>query len=98
MFVVKKDKNGVYSLPAKEISLESIRSISSELSQRIIKLLVNAPMIPINIAKTLKEHEQKIYYHIRNLEKAGVLHVVRRESKKGSRNSKRKIIRSKRNG
>jgi len=84
MFVVKKDRNEVYSLPAKEITLESTRAISSELAQKILKLLVKSSMCPIDVARSLKEHEQKIYYHIRNLEKAGVVQIVKRESRKGA--------------
>lgn len=41
-------------------------------------------MYPIDIAKALKVHEQKIYYHIRNLEKAGIIKVVKKETKQGA--------------
>lgn len=84
MFVIKKEKNEVYSLPAKEVPLERIKAAGSELAQNILKLLSKSLMSPIGIAKALKEHEQKIYYHIRNLEKAGIIQIVRREGKKGA--------------
>ena len=32
----------------------------------------------------MKVHEQKIYYHIRNLEKAGIIKVVKKETKQGA--------------
>ncbi len=84
MFIIDKQKNEVYSLPAKEISAEHANSLSSELAQKILHLLAKEAMYPIDIAKTLKVHEQKVYYHIRNLEKAGVIKVVKKETKQGA--------------
>ena len=84
MFIINKQKNEVYSLPAKEISAEHAKVVSSPLAQKIISLVSKEPMYPIDIAKSLKMHEQKIYYHIRNLEKSGVIQVVKRESRKGT--------------
>ena len=84
MFVIDKQKNEVYSLPAKEISADVAGAVSSELARKILNLLAKEPMYPIDIAKALKMHEQKIYYHIRNLEKAGIIKVVRKETKQGA--------------
>jgi len=84
MFVIDKQKNEVYSLPAKEIKAEDAGAVSSELANKILNLIAKEPMYTINIAKSLKMHEQKIYYHIRNLEKAGIIKVVRKETKQGA--------------
>ena len=84
MFIVDKSKNSVRSLPAKELSPEDAGSLSSELATKIMKLLVQGPMYPIELAKKLKVHEQKIYYHIRNLEKAGLIKVVKEEKRQGA--------------
>ena len=84
MFIIDKQKNEVYSLPAKEISPQYANAISSDLAQKILHLLVKEPMYPIDIAKSLKMHEQKIYYHIRNLEKAGIIKIVKKETKQGA--------------
>ncbi|MBI3035885.1 S-layer protein [Candidatus Woesearchaeota archaeon] len=84
MFIIDKQKNEVYSLPAKEISAGHAGSLSSDLAQRILSLLAKEPMYPIDIAKSLKVHEQKIYYHIRNLERAGIIKVVKRETRQGA--------------
>ena len=70
MYVVKKDKQGVVSLPAKELDFNSVRYLSSELAQKILKIIADKPSYPKEIAKNLKVHEQKVYYHIRNLEKS----------------------------
>ena len=84
MFIINKEKNEVYSLPAKEIKAEDANAVSSELAQKILALLAKEAMYPIDIAKALKMHEQKIYYHIRNLEKAGIIKVVKKETKQGA--------------
>jgi DNA-binding transcriptional ArsR family regulator len=84
MFVVDKVKNEILSLPAQEISAENAKSLSSELAIKILKLLVQKPMYPIELAKELKMHEQKIYYHIRNLEACGAIKVVKEEDKQGA--------------
>ena len=84
MFVIDKQKNEVYSLPAKEISAEHAKSVSSELAHKILNLLAIEAMYPIDIAKTLKVHEQKVYYHIRNLEQAGIIRIVKKETKQGA--------------
>jgi DNA-binding transcriptional ArsR family regulator len=84
MFVVKKEKNGVYSLPVQQMKAEDANIISSDLAIRILKQLVKQPMYPKEIAKALKVNEQKVYYHIRNFEKAGIIKIVNQESKQGA--------------
>jgi len=63
---------------------ERLRAVLSKLSWRILKLLGEKEMYPLEVAKKLKVHEQKVYYHIRKLAKAGVVKVVREEEKKGA--------------
>jgi len=84
MFVIDKQKDEIFSLPAKELKPQDSKSVSTELAQKILFLLAKEAMYPIDIAKALKVHEQKIYYHIRNLEKAGIIKVVRKETKQGA--------------
>ncbi len=84
MFVVDKKKDEVLSLPALEIMPKDAKSIGSELAVKIVKLLTSQAMYPIELARALKVHEQKVYYHIRNLEKAGIIKVVREEGRQGA--------------
>ncbi len=84
MFVADKAKAGYTSLPAQEINPEDAKNISSELAIKILRLLSLKPMYPIELAKELKVHEQKVYYHIRNLERAGIIKVVRQEGRQGA--------------
>jgi len=63
---------------------ERLKAVLSKLSWRILELLGREEMYPMEVAKRLGVHEQKVYYHIRKLAKAGVIKVVREEEKKGA--------------
>ena len=84
MFVIKKEKNQILSLPVKEITVKEAKNFSSDLALKILKLLIKKPMYPIELAKELKVHEQKIYYHIKNLEKSGIIKINKKEIKQGA--------------
>ena len=47
-------------------------------------MLSKKEMYPLEIARQLGMHEQKVYYHIRKLAKAGAITVAREEKKKGA--------------
>ncbi len=72
------------SVSAKEITGSQLKSVSSELAQKVLKILSKQENYPKDIAKQLKMHEQKVYYHIRNLEKAGIIKVIREETRQGA--------------
>lgn len=80
MFVVKKTKNRIDSLPAKELSFNQLKPLSSKLAQEILIELAKEPSYPKEIAKKLKVNEQKVYYHIRNLEKARIIDIVNKKN------------------
>ena len=77
------------NLLAKDIVIfenpERLKKVLNKLSWKILQLLSENEMYPIEIAKKLKLHEQKVYYHIRKLSKAGVINVVKEEEKKRER-------------
>ena len=75
MYIVDENK----TLPAKEIKYSG-----TPLAGRVLALLAKKPSYPKDIANTLREGEQKIYYHIRRLERLGFLHVVRKEERGGA--------------
>jgi hypothetical protein len=72
----------------KEISIlsdpQKLKMILGSLSWKILTILSKKEMYPLEIAKQLGMHEQKIYYHIRKLAKTGAIVVVREEKKKGA--------------
>jgi predicted transcriptional regulator len=63
---------------------ERLKTVANKLSLQILRLLGQNEMYPIQIAKKLGVHEQKVYYHVRKLAEAGMIEVVREEEKKGA--------------
>ncbi|HKZ99069.1 MAG TPA: helix-turn-helix domain-containing protein [Thermoplasmata archaeon] len=61
-----------------------LAAIASPLAWRILQELARAPDYPNALAARLKVHEQKVYYHVRRLEAAGLLKVLRTEAKQGA--------------
>ncbi|HKM59728.1 MAG TPA: helix-turn-helix domain-containing protein [Candidatus Bathyarchaeia archaeon] len=76
------------SQEVKEISMikdsQNLKTMLGSLSWKILTMLSKKEMYPLEIAKQLGMHEQKIYYHIRKLAKAGAITVDREEKKKGA--------------
>lgn len=72
----------------KEISIlsdsQKLKMMLGGLSWKILTLLSKKEMYPLEVAKQLGVHEQKVYYHIRKLCKAGAIAVAREEKKKGA--------------
>ncbi len=72
----------------KEISImqdaQKLKMILGKLSWKILTVLSKREMYPLEIARQLGVHEQKVYYHIRKLAKAGAITVEREEKKKGA--------------
>jgi DNA-binding transcriptional ArsR family regulator len=72
----------------KEISImddaQNLKMILGKLTWKILTMLSKEEMYPLEIARQLGVHEQKVYYHIRKLAKAGAITVEREEKKKGA--------------
>jgi DNA-binding transcriptional ArsR family regulator len=79
MLVIEKTKGKIVSLPAKELSSEQAKHITSSLAKRILVELAKKPAYPMELAKKLKVNEQKIYYHIRKLERARIIEIAKTE-------------------
>jgi DNA-binding transcriptional ArsR family regulator len=62
---------------------DRIAALSSPLAWKILQELGRSPDYPNALASRLKIHEQKVYYHVRRLEAAGLLEVVRKQPKRG---------------
>jgi DNA-binding PadR family transcriptional regulator len=84
MWIVKEEGGKHSSLPARILKPEELKAATSPLAWKILQLLTERPYYPKEIGKKLKVHEQKIYYHIRNLEKAKLIKVVREERRQGA--------------
>jgi len=76
VFVVRDSENGKELVAAREVQ-EFPRS---KLAIRILQHLAKKPSYPKEISRLLKEEEQKIYYHIRKMEKMKLIRAGRQEA------------------
>ena len=71
----------------KEISMsqdaQNLKMIVGKLSWKILRMLSEEEMYPLEIARRLGIHEQKVYYHVRKLAKAGAITLKDRKKRKG---------------
>ncbi|MBI2583954.1 MAG: S-layer protein [Candidatus Aenigmarchaeota archaeon] len=79
MYVAKELNGKMHVLPAIEIEYTG-----APLAGKILHILSKNPAYPKELARVLKENEQKIYYHIRNLEKQKLIRVVKKEERGGA--------------
>lgn len=61
-----------------------LRSLSNELVLKIIRILSKEPSCAMDLARKLREHEQKIYYHLRKLENFGIVEILKTEERVGA--------------
>ncbi len=84
-FLIEETKDGQKAYPtflAK--NPQAIAVLNNKLVQQILQELGKEPACPMDISRRLKQHEQKIYYHIRNLEKFGLIRLERLEERVGA--------------
>lgn len=81
-----KEKEGrlVYSDAIIVETPDSIKLIDHPIRLKILELLGEKPMYPAELAKELKMHEQKIYYHIKQMANSGLLDIVEKEEIRGT--------------
>lgn len=84
MWIVESKNGATGMLPAKLLTAVQLKTASSPLAWKILQLLANKPNYPKEIGKKLKVHEQKIYYHIRRLEAAGLVEKIHSEARQGA--------------
>jgi len=83
-FVVEQKNGKTFSLSTKLLEPKQLKVALSPLAWKILKVLAEKPSYPKEIGNKLKIHEQKVYYHIRNLEKAGLIEKINEERKQGA--------------
>ena len=64
--------------------INDLKPALSPLAWKILETLSEKEMYPLEIAKKLEVHEQKIYYHINKLVKAGLIELSRKKEVKGA--------------
>lgn len=78
MHIIKEQNGRLFAVAAEE------RQIFDGLALKIMKSLSEREKYPKEIAKELKVHDQKIYYHINQLEKKGFIRIARKEERGGA--------------
>ena len=63
---------------------DALAAATHPMAWRILVELAKAPDYPSALAKRLRVHEQKVYYHINRLRDAGLVRVVREEQRQGA--------------
>ncbi len=84
VYFIEETKNGQKAYKALKLKPKNFSVLNSELAQKILNELAKQPSCAMDIARRLKEHEQKIYYHLRRLENAGIITLERTEERVGA--------------
>ncbi|MEM5878033.1 MAG: hypothetical protein QXF12_04095 [Candidatus Aenigmatarchaeota archaeon] len=63
---------------------KALSCISTDLAYKILKEIANSPSCAMDIARKLKQHEQKVYYHMRKFEKHGLIKLENVEERVGA--------------
>lgn len=84
-YLVKERDGKMYYSPALILdNAESLNLVNHNIRIRILEILSKKAMYPAELAKEMKMHEQKIYYHIKQLVNAGILEVVEKQEIRGT--------------
>ena len=84
-FIVKeKEGDLLYSEALLVDNPAALKIIDHPIRMQILNILSEEPMYPAELAKKLKMHEQKIYYHIKQLTNFGLLEIVERQEIRGT--------------
>tara|TARA_Y100000310_G_scaffold342283_1_gene444842 strand:- start:2797 stop:3762 length:966 start_codon:yes stop_codon:yes gene_type:complete len=80
------ERNGKgFKVPVKILEkAEELKPLASANAWKVVGLLAEKPYYPAEIAKKLNLHEQKVYYYIKQLKKAGIIEVKKTEEKQGA--------------
>ena len=64
-------------------TLEQLRAIADELRSRIVEALIHKPMTVTQLGEMLGQAPAKIHYHVRELERVGLIRLVATREKSG---------------
>ncbi len=81
--LLEEGSNGRKAYESLVLDPKSLGILSNELSLKIVREIAKNPGCALDIARSLGEHEQKIYYHLRKLESSGMVRLLRSEKRFG---------------
>lgn len=84
-YLVRRVEDKYLSVPTKLLKDPSmIKLVDHPVRIRMLELLSKTPLFPAEIAKELGLHEQKVYYHLKQMDNAGVVEVVEKKDIRGT--------------
>jgi|TARA_B100002003_G_C13977561_1_gene472851 DNA-binding transcriptional ArsR family regulator len=63
---------------------DQIRALAHPLRQRILELMIDAPITTKQVADRIGEKPTKLYHHVETLEAAGFIRLVKTQKKRGT--------------
>lgn len=82
---MEEHEDGLRSIASTKVSLTALKAGTSRTAQRILQALAEQPRYSYELAKQLGIHEQQVYYHMRNLERGGLITGQRQEAVSGAK-------------
>lgn len=64
--------------------IEQVRAIADPLRQRILELMIEAPVTTKQVAEKINEQPTKLYHHVEILEQVGLVKLVETRPKRGT--------------
>lgn len=84
-YLVKEKDGKLYYSPALILdNADSLNLVNHDIRIKILELLKEKAMYPAELAREMKLHEQKVYYHIKQLVNAGILEIVEKKEIRGT--------------
>jgi DNA-binding transcriptional ArsR family regulator len=83
-YLIQDTKEGQKAYKAALIKPKKLNVLNSDLALKIVSELAKQPSCAMDLARRLKQHEQKIYYHLRRLDEAGFIKLLRTEKRVGA--------------
>jgi len=83
-YFVEETDDGQKVFKTTVIDPEKAGVLSSDLALRVLVEISKRPQCAMDVARKLRQHEQKIYYHVRRLEGAGIVKMIGSEKRVGS--------------
>jgi len=84
-YLVRRHGSRLERLPVALVRESSaIRALDDAIRQRILHLLHKEDLYPSEMAKRLRMNEQKVYYHVKQLQNAGLIAIVSKEEIRGT--------------
>ncbi len=65
------------------VNPKNLSIFGSDLCLKVVAELAKQPGCAMDLSRKLNQHEQKIYYHLRRLEKSGIIKQIRTEKRYG---------------